>query len=308
LAIATIGTNFEPDDGDAVVAAERRGKALLGWVNAPDVRNVFYTAAVTTPRDVDAFVAMWEAAQAVAPRVVLSAPSPSVITSLPVAAAARAQSLLQTDQFRTQYQPFGVTGIGSVELADLIAPQMWVDEEFVDELVDQVPADDDDDALFDFCFPNGQLEPPMPLGTNGASFTSQRRHIGGLTPMRVASYSADKVTFEVDVIPRPNWLSVGIIESGRIVVRNGVHHTLALLKAGRQRGFFLLQSGPIAGQGFDFQNPGIFKPNQFLAPRPPLVRDYLDDALAAPVATRTMDQYFKFVILPDGGLMPRPIR
>jgi hypothetical protein len=306
MAIATIGTNFEPDDGEAVGPAERRGKALLGWLNAPDVRNVFYAAAVTTPKDVDAFVAMWEAAQTAAQAAVPPLPGPTAITNLPAVLAGRGQALVQTDQFRTQYRPFGVTGVGSVELADLITPQMWVDEEFVDELVDQVPASDDDDALFDFCFPNGQLDAPIPLGTNGAAFTSRRRHIGGLTQLRVAHCAGDKVTFEIDVIPRPNWLSVGIIESGRIVVRNGVHHTLALLKAGRQRGFFLVQGGPVAGQGFDFQNPTLFKPNQLLAPRPPLVRDYLDDARAAAVATRTMDQYFKFVILPEGGLMPRP--
>jgi hypothetical protein len=307
LAIVTIG-DFDPGGGQTAAEAQRRGRALLRWVNAPDVRNVFFSIAVTEPQDVEAFVAMWEAARTIAPRHGLPASASSAITNLPVAATARAQSLLQTDQFRTQYQPFGVSGIGSVELADLIAPEMWVDEEFVDELVGQLPADGAENALFDFCFPNGRLEPPMPVGTNGASFTSHRRHIGGLTPVRVADYSPDRVTFEFDVIPRPNWLSVGIIESGGVVIRNGVHHALALLKAGRQRGFFLLQSSPAGGLGLDYQNPGIFKPNQFLAARPPLLRDYLDDELAVPVATRTMDQYFKYVIISDGGLLPRPSR
>lgn len=131
--------------------------------------------------------------------------------------------LLQSEQFRTQYQLFGVTGIGSVELADLITPQMWIDEEFVDELVGELPPDGDDHGLFDFCFPNGRLGRSSPLGTNGAAFTSKRRQIGGLTPVRVAHYSPEKVTFEFDVIPRPNWLSVGVIETGRVVIRNGAH-------------------------------------------------------------------------------------
>jgi hypothetical protein len=55
----------------------------------------------------------------------------------------------------------------------------------------------------------------------------------------------------------------------------------------------------------EYQNPGLFKPNRLGAPRPPLLRDYLDATLATPVSVRIMDQYLKFAIIPDSGFLPR---
>jgi hypothetical protein len=306
MAIASINDGFGlRDNGDDAEVPERRGKALMAWVNGPDVRNVFYGSAITAPPDVETFVAIWEAAQATAPTVPLSAPVSLSIADLPESVASQAQALVQSEQFRTHYQPFGVGGIGVVELADLITPQVWVDEQYVDELVGELPANDDDHGLFNFCFPHGRLGRPSLLGTSGGAFISKRRQIGGLTPVRVSHHSPKKVTFEFDVIPRANWLSVGIIETGRVVLRNGVHHALALLRSGRRCGFFLLQSSPAADLGLNYQDPGLFKLNRLLAPRPPLLRDYLEDTLATPVAVRTMDQYFKFAVMSEPGFLPR---
>ncbi len=284
---------------------ERLGPALLHWINPPEVRPLFYAATVTTPSDVNTFVTLCEAARAKVVGPVALAGTVG-IQSLPTQLAGKEAEVRQTEQFRSVYEPLGAS-FASVVLADLITPQWWVDSAYVNELVGAAPAAGDDDALFDFCFATGRLEPPMLLGMNGAVIVSGRRGLGTISPLRVEAATPDKVTFAFDALPRPNWLWLNVIQqTGQIVILNGAHHLLALMRAGRDRAYCLLRQG-LVEQVLNFQDPGFFKPQHLTSGRPPLLRDYLDSNIADNVAVRAADQFMRFGVQnpPEIGLVPQ---
>ena len=90
-----------------------------------------------------------------------------------------------TEQFRTVYEPLGAQFV-CVTIENLVTPQWWVDTDQVDELVREVPAEDDLDGLFDFCFAPGSIGHPLTLGMNGAVVTSRKCGLGMISPIRIA--------------------------------------------------------------------------------------------------------------------------
>ncbi len=284
---------------------ERVGPALLRWINPPEVRPLFYAASVTTPGNVNEFVVLSQAAQAKFAGPVALA-GIGGIQELPAQLANREATVRQTEQFRSAYEPLGAA-FASVALADLIAPQWWVDSAYVDELVSMVPAVGNDNALFDFCFATGRLEPPMMLGMNGAVIVSGRRALGTISPLRVEAATPDQVTFAFDALPRPNWLWLNVIpQTNQILILNGTHHLLALMRAGRDRAFCLIRNG-IIEQVLNPQDPGLFRPQQLTAARPPLLRDYLDPNITDNVGVRAVNQFMRFGVQnpPEIGFVPQ---
>ena len=286
---------------------ERTGKALLGWIQEPNVRPLFHAVSVTSPSNLENFVEACRARRAARPQPTGVLPAPPVVETLPASLEAQATALRATEQFRTAYEPFGASFVG-VPLAELVTPQWWIDSEYVETLANAAPAEDDLDGMFGFSFATGSLAMPMQLGLNGAAFASTKGDIGGPSPLRVARYTPEKVTFEFDVRPRPNW--VWLAASGdmnRLLILNGVHHLLALLKAGRQHAFCLLRPAQSLGDptiGFNFQEPGLFKPSELTAERPPLLRDYLDDQHAADAGIHLRQNFLRLALQAEPGVIP----
>ena len=290
-------------------APQRRGRALLGWVQEPDLRPLFQASSVTSPMNVDDFVAEARVRRQARTGLTVSPPGPVTVSELPAQLAARADSLRATEQFRTHYEPFGAQ-LAVIPLADLVTPQWWVDAEYVDSLAESAPAKDDLDGMFDFSFSMGRLTRPMNIGLNGAAFASARGDIGGPSPLRVARYSPEKVTFEFDVTPRPNWVwVVASADMNRLFILNGVHHLLALMKAGHLNAYCLIRKanslGELTVHGWSPQNPDMFKPHELTGPRPPLLRDYLDPKHAADVGIHLRQCFLRLVIQADPGVIPR---
>jgi len=207
------------------------------------------------------------------------------------------------------YEPFGAM-FAMVPLAELVTPQWWVDAEYVETLAASAPAEDDLDGMFDFAFSTGRLTRPMNLGLNGAAFASAQGDSGNLGPLRVARYSPERVTFEFDVTPRPNWVWLATTrDMNRLFILNGVHHLLALMKAGRQRAYCLLRPAntldELTANGWNPQAPELFKPDELKGARPPLLRDYLDREHAADVAIHLRQSYLRLVVQADPGIIPR---
>jgi hypothetical protein len=61
----------------------------------------------------------------------------------------------------------------------------------------------------------------------------------------------------------------------------------------------------LQAMGMSFQDPALFKPGQPMAPRPPLLRAYLNDETTAPVNLRAVDQYMRLIVQPEIGVVPR---
>jgi hypothetical protein len=297
-----IGSSLSP-----VGIPQRCGKALLGWVHEPNVRPLFHVACVTSPLQIDDFVAEYRRRRALQPETSTAPDIASTVAMLPAALEAQATELRATDQFRTAYEPFGAT-FAVVSIANLITPQWWIDSEYVETLAASAPEEDDLDGMFKFSFAMGRLARPMQLGMNGAAFASTRSDIGGITPLRVARYSPEKVTFEFDVVPRPNWVWLAAWQ-GRLLITNGVHHLLALMKAGREHAICLIRPAEsfadLQALGWNMPDPGLFRPNELMAPRPPLLRDYLDEQHAADVAIHLRECYLRLAIQVEPGVIPR---
>ncbi len=174
---------------------ERLGRALLRWIDPQVIRPLFYAGLVTTPADVNGFVALWQAAGAkvVGPRVLAGTRG---VQPLPGQLVNEEAAVRQTEQFRSVYEPLGAS-FASAPLVDLVTPQWWVDSGYVDDLVSSVPAPGNDVALFNFCFATGRLEAPMLLGINSAIIRSGRKDLGTISPLRVEAATPDKVTFWV---------------------------------------------------------------------------------------------------------------
>jgi hypothetical protein len=298
-----------PPEARSAGAPQRKGKALLGWVPEHDVRSLFYAAAVTSPLDVEEFVDTGRTLRRIRAGLPAAAPGMMEIAELPAGARSRIESLQATTQFQTVYEPFGAQ-FAVISLADLVTPQWWVDAQYVDELAAVAPAEDDVDGMFGFSFSTGQLGRPMNLGLNGAAFASARGDIGVPGPLRVAQYSPEKVTFEFDVTPRPNWVWVAAVqEMGRLFIVNGVHHLLAMMKAGREHAYCLIRGvrslGDLVSCGWNPQSIDMFKPNELTSDRPPLLRDYLDEHHAADVGIHLREFYLRFAIQAEPGMIPR---
>jgi hypothetical protein len=288
---------------------ERTGKTLLGWIQEPDVRPLFIASSVTSPPSVEDFIGACRVARAARPQPTGTLPPPPAIEPLPAALESRASVLRASEQFRTAYEPFGAQFV-RVPLAELVTPQWWVDTEYVEALAQAAPAEDDLDGMFSFSFATGSLAMPMHLGTNGAAFASAKNDIGPPSPLRFARYSPEKVTFEFDVTPRPNWVWLAACQDmNRLLILNGVHHLLALLKAGRQHALCLLRhSQSVAADpslGLPPQEPAIFKPGELTSARPPLLRDYLDEQLAADVGIHLRQSFLRLVLQAELGVIPR---
>ncbi len=183
----------------SVITPQRQGKALLGWLSEPVVRPIFHIRTVTSPLDVESFVAEARSRRQARTRIPLTPPTPGAVSEPPAALAARVDHLRATDQFKTAYEPFGAM-FAMVPLPELVTPQWWADIEYVEALAASAPAEDDLDGMFDFSFSMDRLARPMNLGLNGAAFASARGDSGNVGPLRVARYSPEKVTFEFDHI------------------------------------------------------------------------------------------------------------
>jgi hypothetical protein len=268
------------------------------------VRPLFYASSVTSPPDADSFWAIWESRR----NGVGIQPAELGVTlePLPTGLNPAEAEMRATEQFRTAYEPFGAQFV-SVTIENLVTPQWWVDADHVAELLHDMPAQDDLEGLFKFCFAPGSIGQPLTLGMNGAVITSRKRGLGMISPLRISSVASDKITFQFDALPRPNWLWLSIApENGSVVILNGVHHIAALQRAGHHRAFALVRQGPIQ-TAMNFQEPGIYKPERLLCPRPPLVRDFYDDRIADQVRLRAVEQFMRFGVQnpPEIGFVPQ---
>ena len=303
MRIVSPGRDDVPFQADKALQ-ERRGRALLHWVNGPDVRPLFYTSAVTSPASPDSFWEMWMSRRAGAgiEPVVLS----GILEPLPAELVRLEADIRASEQFRNVYEPLGAQFV-AVTVDNLVTPQWWVDADHVDELAHDLPDEDDLEELFHFCFAPGSVDPPLMLGMNGAMVTSRKRGLGMISPLRVGSIAPDKITFEFDALPRPNWLLLSMVpENGSILVVNGVHHVAALQRGGRPRAIALILGSPLPAI-MNFQEPGIFKPERLLSGRPPLVRDFFNPGIADDVRIRALEQFMRFGVQnpPEIGFVPQ---
>lgn len=282
--------------------------ALLGWLNAPDAENLYRGLSVEDPSNFDEFRKLRAAAEARCGALVGLAPTDSAahtIKSVPLGIQPAADEIEAGDIFLRHYALHGAR-IQSIAVANLLTPQVVVDLEYVEELVDGLPAPRNNAGLLRFCFDEGAVDDPALIGVNGLMLSTQGRNLAPPEPLAWERVGAGRLAVSFEVRTRPNFLWLGILqETGQVIVLNGVHHVLALLAAHRPRVFAAVSLTSIQGGLINLAEPGILKPNRLQAPRPALVRDFLDHGLRDEVQVRALDQYLKVAVQSELGVAPR---
>jgi hypothetical protein len=209
---------------------------------------------------------------------------------LPAALATLAQEVRERDLYKKEYEAKADYVFASLEIDSLLAPQMNIDLEYVQELADRLPTDPNDADDFAFSFPTGEIAEPIVKG-NTVVFTSHAPNIAvSAVPVLRRTSQGFAVMFEAK--SRPNYVMVARV-NGRLILHNGVHKVLALRARGRMRTFAVMhdlqqQSQLGLGQG----GLSMFaEANYTQSGRPPLVKDFVGPAAVSVLTRATVNVY-----------------
>jgi hypothetical protein len=119
--------------------------------------------------------------------------------------------------------------------------------------------------------------------------------------------SRTKAKFSFELAVRPNYLLVAhVVEADRLVLANGVHRAVALLGARHDHAYCVLRHVSMGDLGsvINFSDPAFMKVARLLAPRPPLIRDFLDGDVSDEVAIADVVQFMRVVVQAEIGVLP----
>lgn len=200
-----------------------------------------------------------------------------------------ADEILSSDRFQRTFDHLPAR-LAMVELAHLVVCQNHVTRSFVDRLKERLGPHPEPAALFRFCLPAQDSQAPVQireLGSKRYEFRSDSTDFRFhepvlLKPHQLAEYASfGSVAAAVGLVVgySSNFLNaVCDDDSGRLLLHNGYHRACALLELGithvpcvvqtvTSRDELDLIAKPIVAS-----SPGYF----FNAPRPPLLKDFLD--------------------------------
>jgi hypothetical protein len=291
---APIGADWAGGQGEARPGA-RRVAGLLGFLEPELTRTIL----ARNPYSIDvpagmAYGMLSRAAQAVAD---LPPDSPrGKVSPLPDELLTMADRLRNEDVFRTHYSTLGYD-FGLVNIADLMTPQFDADLDYVLDLATGLALDLDLQGAFALAFRDTSVCDPVSMG-NHVVFASRRRDLLCDAAPVVTRIKTQAIQLSVIVESRPNYIQVAVLESGQLVVANGIHRLLAMALSG-------IASVPclwrcVRGlEEIGIASDGTAKIMTQLAtrgPRPALVTDYLDEALAVPMLVPSMDLVLRVTI------------
>jgi|SRR5579864_4510266 len=208
----------------------------------------------------------------------------STALPLPDQVAEAAKELEAREVYKREYARKADVRLGMVPLSGLVSPQPVADMDYVDDLAQLLSPTEDVRRDFAFAFPLGDVPDPMVAGQM-VVFNSQTANVL-VNPLADWQRVGDEIRIFLRASSRPNY--VWVAEMGaKLILLNGVHKALAAIKAGRSMlPAVIRQATSIPELGLQ---PSPFL-NQLLAPRPPLVADFLHPMAIAMVRrpTRTL--------------------
>lgn len=196
--------------------------------------------------------------------------TPGRSLALPTELTKAAENLQKREVFQREYARKADVRLGMVPLASLVSPQPVADMDFVNELAARLGAEAAIERDFEFAFPTGRVPEPMVAGPT-VIFNDQTQNIL-INPMPNWRRVGDEVLIELTAAARPNYMWVAEL-GGRLVLLNGVHKSLAALKAGRSALPAVIRTATSLPELGIQQSPTYLA--QIGNPRPPLVTDFL---------------------------------
>jgi hypothetical protein len=283
----------------------RRISALLGFLQKYEIDLIFRTnpfvPADSSVTPVDLWRTSLEARESLTPL------DPAfTMMPLPASLEADAAEVRSRQTYKNIYEVLADYQFGLAPIEALLALQWEADIEYVDELANRIPAVNDERAIFAFAFGESDINEPI-ISNNQIVFSTHRRDLAAEATPRVRKAETGIYEVIVRVLSRPNYIQVGVLNN-RMILLNGVHKTLALYRAGLThvpciwRPMNRLQEAGIA-----VEQTTLFLPQTFDGPRPALLVDFLNEAVASPVLVRSMDSILRVNFTVDRFLSPAPL-
>ena len=214
--------------------------------------------------------------------------------TLPDEAAPVVEVIKNRPTYKRAYENLADYHFGTVPASALLAPQWFVDQDYVQELAGTLVEGMDLTSLLGFAMTEGTITQPI-ITANQVLFTSPRRDLGldGIPDIR--DVGDGELEIVLRAFSRPNYVQVALL-NGRLLLVNGVHKVLAL----HQRGFNdipclwrrihnLVETGLVL-------RTSLFAEQTFNSPRPAMVLDFLDPNLAVPLKVRSQYQVLRLSI------------
>jgi hypothetical protein len=213
--------------------------------------------------------------------------------ALPATLRQKRRMLRANRYFRTSFDDLPTT-IEMVELRHLVVSQESVGTEFSDSIAKRLGRAPSPEALFDFCLPLDRPLPPMQvqrLGDDRYLFVSNstdfRTHsvslVTGAAVPKLKTFGPAGAALILPIGFGSNFLSA-VKSEKRIVLQNGYHRAFALMSLGISHAPMVIQHVTrtdelrLAASSDVYDNPAFY----FRAARPPMLKDFLDPALAKP--------------------------
>jgi hypothetical protein len=194
-------------------------------------------------------------------------------------------------------QSFGVVpvSIKTVELAKLVVFQRTVNLTYAGQLQSALGPNATADDVFHFALPtDGRYDPPVNVGLVGGgpnsvtyAFVSPSNDLRALQPLVLDPTAVPGLDVNgrvqglagVAVGYGANYLSAMRV-GPRLILKNGTHRAFALLAAGHTHAPMLIEEIPDGEEREHLPPDVLADPDAYLvAPRPPLLSDYLNDDL-----------------------------
>jgi hypothetical protein len=195
-----------------------------------------------------------------------------------------------------------------VALHALLSTQCHVDLDHVERLTIEAAAATSPAALAAFCLPQPTLPEPLITGTR----LSQEVLVDDIAYMagRAEARRLNRGVLELRVrlIPQGQFLSCAEAASPAgplVVVGNGTHRVLALLRAGHTHAPMLVRTA-FSAEDLGLGRPGGFSPAVLQSRRPPRVADFLDPALCAALPAAKTLRSSRLTLTLDNEVVRRP--
>jgi hypothetical protein len=268
-------------------AAYRRHAFLLAFLNKAEVDALFAQNPLRIAQGLTPAAAHQQARTA---RESLAAYESGTTQPLQQSLVHLADEVRQRAVYKKEYEAKGDYEFVSVPIESLLAPQINVDLDYVDDLSKRLPPEPSDEVDFAFAFPTGEIAEPIVKG-NTVVFTSYAPNIA-VTPIPILRRTPEGFEVIIEAKSRPNFVLIARV-AGRLVLHNGVHKILALKARGRTHAFGVAYDVPQAANlGLLQGGLSMFSdPNFVQATRPPLVIDFNGPAAVQVLVRATVNVY-----------------
>ena len=220
--------------------------------------------------------------------------------ALPPALRQKRRALRANPYFRESFSDLPTT-VEMVELRHLVVSQESVGTEFSHANANRLGRLSTPATIFDFCFPLNRPLPPIRiqrLSDDRYIFVSDstdfRAHnltlLSGAAMPKLKTFGPAPTALILPIGFGSNFLSA-VKSEKRIVLQNGYHRAFALMSLGITHAPIAIQHVTrtdelrLAASSDVYDNPAFY----FRSARPPLLKDFLDPALAKPFRIRRLE-------------------